>query len=151
LLLGLGLEVALAVVDVDAHAAEEVEDALEVVGLGVDLAEGVDHLGGGEEALLLAADDQGLGDRDQLVGAGADLDLGAARRLGAPGALRAEAAGSVALRGDVGAAVAAEGALVYSHGERERVPGWGGPGFVLSVTDRDRLQTRARVPDRFRV
>ena len=62
------LEVLVAVGDLDPHLAEGVEDALQVIGLDIDLGEGGEHVIGGEIAGLLATHDEPLGSNHQRVG-----------------------------------------------------------------------------------
>ena len=60
-------EVLLAVGDLDPDLFEGGEDAEDLVGLGVDLGEALEDVVGREVALLLALDDELLGDGHQLV------------------------------------------------------------------------------------
>ncbi len=61
------LEVLLAVRDLDPDLLERGEDAEDLVGFGVDLGESLQDVVRSEVALLLALDDQLLGDGHQLV------------------------------------------------------------------------------------
>jgi hypothetical protein len=72
-------EVLLAVGDLDPDLLEDGEDAEDLVRLGVDLGETLEDVVGRQVALLLALDDQLLGDRNQLV---FELGLRSLRSLG---------------------------------------------------------------------
>ena len=65
-----GLEVLVAVADLDAHLSEDVEDSLQMIGLDVDLRKRGKDVVRREVSVVLALDDQRLGGGDQQISAG---------------------------------------------------------------------------------
>ena len=64
-----GLEVLVAVADLDPHLAKDMEDPLQMIGLDIDLRKGREDVIGREISMVLALDDQRLGGGDQQIGA----------------------------------------------------------------------------------
>ncbi len=65
-----GLEVLVAVADLDPHLTEDVEDPFQMIGFDIDLREGREDVVGREISVVLALDDQRLGGGDQQISPG---------------------------------------------------------------------------------
>ena len=121
-----GLEVLVAVADLDAHLPEDMEDPFEMVGLDVDLREGGEDVVGCEVAVVLALDDQRFGGADQQVRAGRRRQGGCAGAGGAGGCAHFNSAGGCAdcfalckVRHDDTLTIIVEAVLVCQFGRSE--------------------------------